>query len=72
LTAKIDMNCCKNPAQYNMQEYKYTIGNDGTFYKVPCLNRICTNCYTHWYGPPENLIKYSRNEWDKMINKAFD
>jgi len=64
------MECCKNPAQYNMHEFRYEIV-DGRYAAIPCWNRICTNCFTHWYGHPDNLKRYTGKEWDKMIEDNF-
>jgi hypothetical protein len=64
------MECCKNPAQYNMHEFRYEIV-DGKYAAIPCWNRICTNCFTHWYGHPDNLKRYTKQEWDKMIEDNF-
>ena len=67
-----DMTCCKNPAQYNMHEFKYSPNENGYHYPEPCWNRVCTNCYTHWYGHPDKLKKYTRKEWDAMIEGSFN
>lgn len=66
-----DLTCCDRPAQSNMHEVKHEIV-DGRYVATPCWNRICSNCYTHWYGHPDSLKKYSRKEWDLMMDKAFE
>lgn len=36
------------------------------------INRCCTKCSTHWYGKLGDVKKYTKNEWDKWIESAFD
>ena len=67
-----DLTCCANPAQTNLHEVKHVISKEGRYVAEPCWNRICTRCYTHWYGHPESLKKYIRQQWDEMINKTFE
>lgn len=61
-----DLICCDNPSQTNLHEFRYELV-DGRYLKIPFLNRVCTRCYTHWYGNPDSLKKYSKKEWDEMI-----
>ena len=66
-----DLTCCDKPAQTNLHEVKYEIV-DGRYVAVPCWNRVCTRCFTHWHGSPDNLKKYSSKEWGVMMNTAFE
>lgn len=66
------LDCCDKPAQTNMHEFKHVLNSNGRYQAEPCWNRICSNCYTHWYGHPENLKKYTRKQWDEMIEKAIN
>lgn len=65
------LDCCSRPAQANLYEVKYEIV-DGRYAGIPCWNRICTNCYAHWYGHPDRLTKFTKQEWDLLINSTFD
>jgi len=69
----MDLNCCNKPAQTNLAEFKYVInGETGRYESEECWNRICTNCYAHWYGNPDSLKKYTRKEWDDYVNNSFN
>lgn len=66
-----NLECCANPAQTNLHETKPEIVN-GHYVAVPCWNRICTRCHTHWYGHPDSLTKYTKQEWDALMNTALE
>lgn len=66
------LECCDKPAQTNLHEAKHVIGASGRYELELCWNRICTHCHTHWYGHPDSLKKYTRQEWDTLMNTAFD
>lgn len=34
----------------------------------PRVNRVCTHCWTHWFGPPDAVNRYTKKEWDEFIN----
>jgi hypothetical protein len=53
------MNCCPNP-------------NIKTMTDRAIINRMCLTCGVHWYGQPDDLMRYSRKEWDAWMNTAFD
>lgn len=63
--------CCSKQSIVTLHELRYEI-LDSRYVKKPFLNKVCCNCYSHWYGEPDSLKKYSRNEWDEMINKSFE
>ena len=65
-------NCCNRPSITTMHEFKTVINADGRYEKESCINRLCTNCYTHWYGHPDSLKTYTKSEWDEMVNHCFD
>ena len=66
-----DLTCCDSPSQHNLHEVRHVI-EDGRYVPVPCWNRICSRCQTHWYGHPDRLVKYTKQEWDALMNTAFD
>ena len=63
--------CCIKPSQTNMHEIQYNFV-ENSYKPTICWNRICLTCYTHWYGSPNNLKKYTKKEWDNYINASFD
>jgi hypothetical protein len=66
------LDCCAKPAQHNLHEKKHELNEQGRYVAALCWNRLCSSCYTHWYGHPDNLKRYTRQEWDALINTAFD
>lgn len=60
--------CCKLPAIAVMDYMKYSGSNvEGS----PRINRVCTKCFTHWFGHSGHLKKYRRQEWDALMGLAF-
>ena len=35
-------------------------------------SRMCMTCGSHWYGEVGAVGEYTKQEWDKWINSAFD
>lgn len=54
--------CCPRPAVATMDHIKGYTGEERRM-----VNRCCTRCYTHWYGPEGAVRRYSRAEWDAWV-----
>jgi hypothetical protein len=35
-------------------------------------NRVCTLCWSHWHGPSDNITRYTRKEWDALMEDWRD
>lgn len=33
----------------------------------PRVNRACTRCWAHWFGPPSAVQCYTRKQWDEFV-----
>lgn len=64
--------CCKRPDIANMDHKKYVPSSRGGYSAFPRVNRCCLNCWEHWYGPPNAVKRYSRGEWDDVMQAAFE
>jgi hypothetical protein len=64
------MTCCQNPNITTPHAEIYAINDAGRYEAIPFINRLCLNCLTHWYGPPDALVTYSRREWDAYVNRG--
>ena len=64
------MTCCKKPSVANMDHVKAVPSEKGFWDTTQMVNRCCTHCYKHWYGPTENVKEYTRKEWDAWIASA--
>lgn len=36
----------------------------------PRVNRCCTKCWAHWFGPPNAIKSYTKSQWDAYISEA--
>lgn len=64
-------NCCKRPSIARMDYTKHTPRDIGAGYdESPRINRVCTHCYTHWFGHPSEVKTYTRQQWDSWINET--
>jgi hypothetical protein len=34
------------------------------------VHRVCTRCWTHWYGQLGAVTKYSRKQWDAFLEEC--
>lgn len=59
--------CCKRPSIAVLHEKKPVISQEGRYVFEPCLNKICTNCHTHWYGHPDSVKQFTSKEWDAQF-----
>jgi len=37
--------------------------------KVRMVNRVCTHCWRHWFGPVGRVRQFTKAQWDKWINQ---
>ena len=65
----METKCCNRPSIATMDHRKYS-GHD-YLNPVQMVNRCCTKCWAHWYGPTDAVRSYTRAEWDRWINSAF-
>jgi hypothetical protein len=63
------MQCCNKPKVSALNDIRTSINEEGRFHTEPWVNKICLNCYSHWYGAPESPKFYTRKEWDAWINE---
>lgn len=54
--------CCPRPSVATMDHTKGQRGEE-----TRMVNRCCTRCFTHWYGPEGAVRRYSRQEWDAWV-----
>jgi hypothetical protein len=47
----------------------FTSDDDGS---VQMVNRLCSKCYQHWYGPEGDVKESTRAEWDEIMAHIFD
>jgi hypothetical protein len=64
--------CCAKPAICTMDYDKFSPSSKG-HWTTPkrMVNRVCTHCWTHWFGPESKVRQFTRAQWDKWINAAF-
>lgn len=34
----------------------------------PRVNRVCSKCWSHWFGPPAAVKFFTKSQWDAHIN----
>ena len=56
--------CCDRPSVVVMD---YTTSDRGRV-----TNRVCTLCWSHWHGPSDNITRYTRKEWDALMEDWRD
>lgn len=60
--------CCAHPSIANMD---HVTGHIRPY--RPIVNRVCTRCWTHWYGDDGvAVVEFTRKAWDRWMNGAFD
>lgn len=57
--------CCDRPAIATMDHVKGYTGQEQRM-----VNRCCTRCWAHWYGPEGSVRRYSRAEWDVWVREV--
>ena len=67
---KIKTGCCAKPAIVTMDYTKATPSKVGPFIVSPRVNRVCTHCWTHWFGPLKAVKRYTSAQWDKWLAAA--
>lgn len=60
--------CCKRPAIATMDYVKHSPANWNC--GEPRINRVCTTCWTHWFGEPNEVKQFTRAEWDRLLEAA--
>lgn len=63
--------CCSKQEISTLHDEKSEL-IDGRYQQTPCVNKCCLKCFTHWYGEPDKIRKYTSKEWDTVINSCFD
>lgn len=33
----------------------------------PRINRVCSKCWSHWFGAPGAVKFFTKSEWDKQV-----
>jgi hypothetical protein len=63
--------CCAKPAICTMDYDKLSPSPKGHWTKSGRrVNRVCTNCWTHWFGPENAVMQYTRQQWDNYVGSA--
>lgn len=67
LAPKIKIACdCARPSVAVMDYRKCTPTNwNGGTVRV---NRVCTNCWSHWFGPIGKVKQLTKAKWDRLLN----
>jgi hypothetical protein len=68
-TDALQVKCCKRRRITNM-DYVHASGKRWET-KTPITHRICTSCWTHWFGKSGDVKVMSRDEWNAKIADAF-
>ena len=64
------MSCCNKPDVATLHDFIHEIEN-GKYITVPCINKVCIKCFTHWYGKSDSIKRYSKKEWDYYIEEGY-
>jgi len=57
--------CCHKP---NIQVFDLWIAYKPGVWECT-INRVCLTCGTHWHGDPRAPIRYTKREWDRMLEE---
>jgi len=57
---------CAKPAISIMDYVKHSPDNWSV--GEPRVNRVCTRCWAHWFGPPDTVRFFTSAEWDKQLS----
>lgn len=60
------MTCCARQSITNLDHTSPLFQSMGAHESI--TNRVCINCYTHWYGSGLSVKRYSRQEWDALVS----
>lgn len=67
----VDIKCsCHRPSVVVMDYDKATPSKRGPYTFSRRINRVCTTCWTHWFGPVGKVKRYTREAWDKWLEAA--
>lgn len=67
----MEYNCCVNPA-ISILDYMWPLFTDKGDIRELRINRVCTRCYAHWAGPVDSVKQFTKAEWSKYIDDAFE
>lgn len=63
--------CCEKPLICTMDYPKPLKTKTGAWAEtMTMVNRVCTKCWTHWFGAPGKVKRYARAEWDAYISET--
>ena len=60
-----EMTCCDRPQVETMDYWKASPADWD--HPEKRINRVCSRCWTHWFGPVDAVRRYTREEWDEWI-----
>ena len=60
---------CARPAIATMDYVKRT--GDQWEHQEPRINRCCTQCWAHWFGPPEAVTYFTKAQWHAEMADVF-
>lgn len=60
--------CCKRPAIATMDYTRQS--PDRKRNGVAMVNRCCTNCWAHWFGPVGSVKTFTSKQWDEYVSRA--
>jgi len=62
---------CRSPAICTMDYDKYSPSPKGHWTAPQAMvNRVCTKCWAHWFGPVGAVKVYTVKEWDSYMKAA--
>ena len=64
------MTCCPKPSHHT-ERYLWPLWVRDGEPQVQKVNRVCLNCGTHWAGTDGEEVRYSRKEWDILMEDTF-
>lgn len=60
--------CCAKPSIAILDYTNYTLDREPSLR----INRVCTKCWTHWFGKPHRIRKYKRAAWDALVQADYE
>lgn len=58
---------CPKPAIQTMDYPKMILDEPGRTERR--INRVCSRCWSHWFGPPNAVKLFTKREWDAWIEQ---
>lgn len=63
--------CCDRQSLAIM-DHKWPLFVNNDEGRIVKVNRMCMRCYTHWAGNEGDVKKFTKAEWNALIEGLFD